>query len=347
MMRRRALLAAAGAALPISPHAQPAPRMVRDAAGRTASLPPRITRAFPAGPPASILLWSLAPDLLAGWTRAPRGAERDFLPPTAQALPEVGRLTGQAGDTANVEAVLARHTDLLIDYGLTTPRYADLADRLQARTGLPYLLLDGALPRIPETFRLLGQILDRPATAHAETAETLLAKASDAAEQLRHRGRPRVYYARGPRGLQTGLAGSINTEIIEFCGAENVAASQAGTGGLTEISPEQVVGWDPDWIITPDAGFASQAQIDPLWRSLRAVRAGRIALAPILPFGWVDAPPSVNRLFGLAWLPVLFGVHPAESLPGHISALSSLLYHHNPAPAQIAALLRAALPAPG
>ena len=34
-------------------------------------------------------------------------------------------------------------------------------------------------------------------------------------------GRPRVYLARGPDGLETGLKGSINTEIIEVVsGAE-------------------------------------------------------------------------------------------------------------------------------
>jgi len=29
------------------------------------------------------------------------------------------------------------------------------------------------------------------------------------------------------------------------------------------------------------------------------VRTGRVHLAPRLPFGWVDLPPSVNRLIGL------------------------------------------------
>ena len=32
------------------------------------------------------------------------------------------------------------------------------------------------------------------------------------------------------------------------------------------------------------------------------MRAGRVHLSPELPFGWVDFPPSVNRLIGLWWL---------------------------------------------
>jgi iron complex transport system substrate-binding protein len=47
--------------------------------------------------------------------------------------------------------------------------------------------------------------------------------------------RPRVYYARGVNGLATGLAGSINLEVLERVGAINVAAA-AGKGGLTKVS---------------------------------------------------------------------------------------------------------------
>ena len=46
---------------------------------------------------------------------------------------------------------------------------------------------------------------------------------------------------------------------------------------------------------------ATLAQSDA-WRSLRAVREGHAFVAPSLPFGWLDEPPSINRLLGLAWL---------------------------------------------
>jgi hypothetical protein len=41
---------------------------------------------------------------------------------------------------------------------------------------------------------------------------------------------------------------------------------------------------------------------DPSWASVKAVRDGRVHLSPKMPFGWVDFPPSVNRLIGLWWL---------------------------------------------
>jgi iron complex transport system substrate-binding protein len=266
--------------------------------------------------------------------------------PEAAALPEIGRLTGR-DNTANIEAVLRQRPDLVLDYGSVRPVFVSLAERVQAQTGLPTLLLDGALPKIPETYRLLGEILDRrdAAEARAAAAERILREALAAAEALRARGRPRVLYVRGPRGLETGVAGSINTEIIEFAGAENVAASALGAGSLVQISMEQVFAWNPDWIIAIHPYFTATTKTDRLWSAVPAVRAGRVALAPGLPFGWVDFPPAVNRLLGLLWLPVLFGLRPRAGLAEAVADFHALFYHRRPEPAQIAALLRPALPA--
>jgi iron complex transport system substrate-binding protein len=67
-------------------------------------------------------------------------------------------------------------------------------------------------------------------------------------------------------------------------------------------------------------------------------------LAPGLPFGWVDFPPSVNRLLGLIWLPVLFSVAPVDTLVERVVALHELFYHRRPTVAQIEGLLTPALP---
>ena len=277
--------------------------------------------------------------------RRPGTAELAFLPPAAAALPEVGRLTGR-GHTAKLEAVFVQQPDLVLDYGTVGPTYASLADRVGEQTGLPALLLDGALSHIPDTYALLGELLDRRADAaiRADAARRVLEEAGSAAESLRARGLPRVYYARGPRGTETGLAGSINTEILEYAGAENVAGRALGANGLTTVSAEQVLAWDPDWVIAADPGFHAAAPRDPVWGTLRAVRAGRLVLAPNLPYGWTDAPPSVNRLLGLAWLPVLFGVRPADTLPERVAALYALLFGRPPDMAQLTPLLRDARP---
>ena len=73
-------------------------------------------------------------------------------------------------------------------------------------------------------------------------------------------------------------------------------------------SPEQLLLWNPDVIVTWDRNFHAKLlqQQDPIWQGIKAVAHGRVHLAPTAPFGWIDRPPSINRLIGLAWLAHLF-----------------------------------------
>lgn len=280
---------------------------VQDAAGRSVAVPDKVTRVFPAGPPAAILLYTLAPDLLLGWPRANRAEECAYMLPDICARAEVGRLTGR-GNSANLESVLALKPDLILDVGSTAPTFVSLATRVQEQTGIPYALLDGRFDAIAATYRLLGKLTGRDAEPYATYAEDTLLKISTRINRIPESERPRVYYARGPRGLETGLGGSINAETIEFLGAKNVAGETRG--GLATVSVEQVLKWDPEVIVTIDRDFAANVRSDPLWKDVAAVRAGRVHLSPKMPFGWVDFPPSVNRLIGLPWLAQIF-------YPGH------------------------------
>lgn len=313
---------------------------VTDGAGRTIAIPSRVERILPAGPPASILVYVLAPDLLAGWTRRPTPEEAAFLLPDIAARPEVGRITGR-GNTANLELVLSARPDLIVDSGSVRRTFVELADRVQDQTRLPYALFDGRFGAVAGTFRALGRLVDR--TQRAETLarwteETLATLASRIATVPQDR-RPRVYYARGPRGLETGLAGSINVETIEALGAINVARGGPGSG-LATVSPEQILAWDPEVIVTIDAAFAAAVRSDPAWAGVRAVREGRIHLAPRLPFGWIDFPPSVNRLAGLWWLGKIF--YPSlvtEDLRVQARDFHALFYHVTPSDGQIERVL--------
>ena len=298
-LTRRALLAAS--AMLLAPSAARANR-VTDAAGRAIQIPETVKRVFPAGPPAAIMLYTLAPALLLGWPRANRAEECAFMLPDVCARPEVGRLTGR-GNTANLEAVLALKPDLILDVGSTSPTFVSLAARVQEQTGIPYALLDGRFEATASTYRLLGALTRRDAEALASYTDETLATIEARVNRVSEDERPRVYYARGPRGLETGLGGSINVETIEFL-ARNVAAERQG--GLAMVSIEQVLVWNPQVIVTIDRDFAVNVRSDPQWAGVDAVRAGRVHLSPRLPFGWVDFPPSVNRLIGLWWLANIF-----------------------------------------
>ena len=334
------LLLAALAAAPVR-----AERTVTDSAGRVVQLPDRIERVFAAGPPASVLLYVLAPDRLTGWPRAPRPEELPYLAPEARDLPELGMLTGR-GDTANLEVVLKVRPDLILDFGSVRETYVSLADRLQAQTGIPYVLIDGTFAHTAAAIRLVGQMLgveDR-AERLAAYVETTFAELDRARAQIPESARRRVYLARGPDGLETGLAGSINTEIIERAGALNVASDPTGTRrGIAQVPIEQVVVWNPDTVITWDRNFYRDVWQDPYWQGVDAVREGRVYLSPTAPFGWIDRPPSLNRIIGLEWLAGLFYPdHFRQDLRAVIREFYSLFYHVDLTGAELDRLLESA-----
>jgi iron complex transport system substrate-binding protein len=333
----KAVAFAAGILIAAVATAQPA--RVTDGAGRQVAVPAKVERVYAAGPPASMLVFAIAPDKLIGWTRAFRPNEAVFVAPKYAALPELGRLTGR-GNTANVEVLLQARTDLVVDAGSVAETYVSLADRVQQQTGIPYLLLDGKLDAMPASLRVLGKALgdEKRGNQVADYVEAALKDVKARVAQVKPEERPRVYYGRGPAGLQTGLAGSINVELLEYLGARNVAAETKG--GLANVSLEQVLAWNPEVILTTDPNFYAAVWNDARWQGVAAVKAKRVHLAPHLPFGWFDFPPGVNRLLGLYWAGLLLypKAFPADLRP-RITEFHRMFYHQAPSAAQLDALL--------
>ena len=323
-----------------------AERIVTDSSGRRVVLPDRVERVFPAGPPASVVVYMLAPEKLLGWTRAISPPERPFLPDRYADLPELGRLTGR-GNTVNLETVVAAKPDAVVDVGSTAPTFVSLADRVQEQTRVPTVLIDGHLADSPRTFRMLGGLMGVPERGEelARYAETTLAEVRRRFDGVPEDRRLKVYMARGPRGLQTGIRGSINVEALDVAGVRNVAAENLGNGGLVNVSMEQVLAWQPDAIVTIDRGFYESVWTDPLWQGVKAVRDRRVYLSPGLPFTWIDSPPAANRLLGLRWLgAVLYPDLFPEDLREETRRFHALFYHREPTAEQIDALLAGSRP---
>lgn len=343
MFHPRVLSAATlvAAVMALAPLTVMAEVVVRDAADREIVLPDHASRIYAAGPPADVLLYTLKPEAMLGWVRAIPPNGRDLVLPATRDLPALGRLTGK-GDTLNLEGLLAAQPQMILDYGNISPTYLDLSQRVTEQTGLPYLLLDGSFAKTPQTLRILGVAL-----GVAERGETLGARAekiiSDAEAMTASLGpdqRPKVYLARGPKGLESAAKGSIHSEIIERAGGINVA--EGDSKSLLTVSPEQLHAWAPEIIITLDADFARNAELMPELAGIPAIENGRVYLAPQAPFGFIDAPPSVNRLLGLRWLSAKF--HPdlaGAGLEADLRDFYRLFYQIELSDDQVKALLGA------
>ena len=171
---------------------------------------------------------------------------------------------------------------------------------------------------------------DRPASpgrrASRATPTTRSTTIKGRIDKIAEEQRPRVYYARGPRGLETGLGGSINVETIEFLARQRRRPSAAAASATVSI--EQVLAVESRRHHHHRPGFRRRA-CGPIrsGRRSRRCETGRVHLSPQLPFGWVDFPPSVNRLIGLWWLAKILypGSVPGGSAAADARFLSAVL----------------------
>jgi iron complex transport system substrate-binding protein len=270
---------------------------VTDSTGRTVQVPAEILHVLPAGPPAAILLEAIAPDLMVGWP-GPLSDDAKALLPDSANHPRIPRLTGRDDVTDKIKAL---KPDLILDYGEATPRYFELAQTTQQKTGVPTLLFAGPLDKIPLVVRQVGAILHREARAEtlatyfeAMLALPVLPLPTSLGEH------PRVLYARGADGLTVTAPDTDVTGVFKQLGWTVLAPDGSGTFRTSSIAA--IAALDPDIVIFSDPAMREAVTHPDAWKTVRAVRDGHALVAPALPFGWVEEPPSINRILGLAWL---------------------------------------------
>jgi iron complex transport system substrate-binding protein len=314
-----------------------------DSADRRVLLPDRIDRIMPAGPASAVIVYALVPNKLIGWPVPLSRAQRALLPAKYARLPVIGQLGGPY-PTATADDVIRRHPDLIIGYGAISPPTVALADRIQQQTHTPYILLDDSIQMMPQLLRELTALVG--AEDHGLAVASFAFHAiGDLRGQLlisSPTGRPLVYYGRGRDGLETALPGSASASVIEQAGVINVAR-RLGRGGLTRVTPDQILAWDPQIIIAEQRSFYNALLHSSRWRGLTAVRNKKVYLAPSTPFGWIDNPPGINRALGLYWLANLF--YPdlyQQDLTALAREFYQLYYGVQPTDRQLAAIIRTA-----
>ena len=131
--------------------------------------------------------------------------------------------------------------------------------------------------------------------------------------------------------------------LIDYCGGKNVAETTITPGyGMTPVSLEQVLSWNPEVIIASDSKFASSVLTDPLWKDVPAVQSGRVYGVPVSPFSWFDRPPGTNQFPGLYWM--LHTLYPekftTEQLKEKITEFYSSFYGVEVSASELDGLLR-------
>ena len=311
-MRLRALALTIVAALVVATTVHAAE--FTDSAGRKVNLPEKVGRLLPAGPPADVLLYALAPNLLVGLVEPWNGDAK-------QALPGVPRLTSRNLSSDDLEKLRQLKADLVVDYGDINPNYVALADRIQASLGVPYVLIDGRLREAPQVLRRLGDAIGRPERGQelagaVQSALALIDGAGTAAPDQR----VPFYYARGADGLQGVRAGSSVGEAIELAGGRNVVPS--ARGAFVGMSAAEVAKLSPKFVIVGEA-----AAIQPGSPLRQALPDGtRFVVDRGAPYGIIEKPPSLNRILGALAVAALIHPDRAEAFHAAAALLATVMF---------------------
>ena len=314
-------------------------RSFTDSCGREVLVPETVERIAVTGSMAQIVTFALAPDLLVGVSSAWDEAAKPYIPAQYQQLPVLGQLYGGKGEL-NPESLLQSGAQVVIDIGDAKSGVAEDMDRLQQQTGIPFVHIDSSLPRLDETYHMLGELLGRSEAAQtlSDYCRNTYARAQELSAKVE---RKECLYLLGENGLHVIGKNTYHSAVIDLMG-ENIAMldnpSSKGTGN--EVDMEQLMLWDPEYIIFAPDSIGNSAVNDPLWQSLQAIRSGNYAVAPMGPYNWISMPPSAQQLLGLLWMgATLYPEDCGYDLGEEVTQYFSLFYHTELTKDQLSALI--------
>ncbi len=287
---------------------QPAVKTITDHAGRSITIPGNINKVYFTSPLGMIMVYTLAPEKMAGSSMQFTENDKKYLLPQVKELPYLGGL--QMNAKINTEELAKAKPDVIFSIGPDPLSETSIstADKLQQQINIPVIVLDGDINSTEKTLAFLGQMLrveDR-AKELIDYCNKTMQEIVDVSKTIPEAKKVRVYYAEGPKGLATEPKTSPHALLLNIVNAQNVAEVEAkGGSGMSNVSLEQVLKWNPDVILswgTDRGGAYDLILTSPDWKNISAVKNQKVYEVPNSPFNWFDRPPSVNRFLGLKWL---------------------------------------------
>ena len=285
-------------------------REIIDMAGRKVSIPETINKIYAPSPYGALMLYSVAPEKLAGLMFPIKAEDKKYLDPVVYHLPVIGRIN-------NTQAILDASPDLLVIWTDTSHPIHQKSENLMQCMNLPYVYVGATdladLHDYPACYEFLGKLLGKEEHTSRQSAycRKVLDKVEKVVRTIPKEKRPKVYLAEGEDGLCTECDESLHVHLFRLAGDVNVHRCHTSCHkGLEKVSLDQVKAYDPDVIFVQNKTFFGNVYQNPEWREIEAVRNNRVYLIPPTPFNWFDRPPSFMRILGLQW--VMTCVYPGE-----------------------------------
>ena len=273
---------------------------IKDFSGSTVAVPKDVRKVVSIHPIFTYMTWRVAPEKLVS-------VDKVFL---SQYLSENGLhvfsnddssalkalpVTGVFFSGVDPEQILRLNPDVLV----TITNDANI-EKLKKQLGIPVLVLSKSrIQDYEQSFRVLGRAIGAQSEADklGDYWKATISSFEQRAASMTQR-RPIVYHI--ALGGITSTVGekTIMASIVELAGGRNVSSDLPGNPmqETISVSMEQIIGWNPDIIVTQNDEQRKQILTDPAWRPIAAVQAKKVYTQ--LKYAYSD---GLISLLGLKW----------------------------------------------
>lgn len=277
-----------------------------DDAGREVEIPANIKSVAPSGALAQQVILGISPDKLVAISEKPKNEMSQKVLAKFTDLPEVGQFYGKG--EFNAESLATANPDVIIDIGEPKKTVVEDMDGITEKTGKPAIFIELNFENAASAYRKLGKILGEEEKAEklAQYVERVNSEVKNGMEKIGDNKLTYVYLT-GENGLGSNPKGSFHMQMLDILG-ENVFVSEekSSKGGGNEISQEELLALNPDVILFGPGSIYDTVSDNAAFAQLSAIKEGRYAEVPGIPYNWVGFPPSVNRFMGAQWVGQLF-----------------------------------------
>ena len=270
-----------------------------DDAGRKVSMKKDIQKIGAAGNPATLFLYTIAPEKLIAVSSNPKGSSSKYFLPTSRELIEWGNYYGSKS-TLNKEEIIKINPDLVIDFGQKKKTIVEDLDKIQEETGIPIIFINGDIDNLKDAYLKLGKLLniEERASKQAEYIEKVI-KIADKSKAL---NKITFYVGDGKQGSNTNHKGNAQAQAFDRIGLENVIVlSDKRDRGGNEVSLENLITLKPEILFFYSGSIKNDVKKLDVWKDLDAVKNNRVYEIPNLGFNWIGRPTTVNNILGMVY----------------------------------------------
>lgn len=279
-------------------------RLITDMVGNEIRVQEPLNRVALFGGPTGQLAYILgARDQLCAVTNTLKGSELLLaFDPSVQNLPGPRSTSGHI----NIEELLLADPQLVIAGNLD-------GSIVEKKTSIPVAYtessMDHGVELLKEEIRFYASVFDKRERGQnfINYLDKTLALVRSRTADIPQAERKKVFNGYGPKHLVTLGGDTFMNERVLTAGCVDATAAISSAGkqeglhsGLTEVSMEKVLGWNPD-ILVIDTGTAEELSSDPRWQNLTAVKNRQVYKQPVGVFIW-DRPTAEAAVLHPLWL---------------------------------------------